>query len=138
VTDLVEFIEARLNEDEQGALNTIDREWRPDGANSCQVYARLPVADRTIAWCRNGHEDDFANALHIARHDPARVLREVEAKRRVLARHHRDERGACVGCGWTGDLDEARTEAGEDCPELLDIAAPFASHSDYRSEWAPA
>ncbi|MFE4829970.1 DUF6221 family protein [Streptomyces sp. NPDC056672] len=45
-------------------------------------------------------------ALHVALHDPARVLREVEAKRRLLSRH--------VLSPATGDL-----------------ASPYADHPDY-------
>ncbi|MFE7598677.1 DUF6221 family protein [Streptomyces sp. NPDC057494] len=37
-------------------------------------------------------------AQHVALHDPARILREVEAKRRILARHARDPR-LCSGYG---------------------------------------
>lgn len=82
-------------------------------------------------------EVDSSTAGHIVRHDPARVLREVQAKRRVLARHYRDERGDCEGCGFTGDLDDARTSAGEHCPELLDMALAFADHPDYDPSWSP-
>ncbi|WP_406500043.1 DUF6221 family protein [Streptomyces sp. NBC_00846] len=49
-------------------------------------------------------------ALHVALHDPARVLREVEAKRRILARHARDP--------WP-------------CHNLRDLASPYTDHSDF-------
>lgn len=76
---------------------------------------------------------------HIARHDPARVLREVEAKRRVLARHHEESHVSgpiCRGCGFTGDLDEPRNFIHE-CEELQDLAAAWSDHPSYRSEWSP-
>lgn len=72
------------------------------------------------------HEEDRA---HIARHDPAAVLRRCEADRRVLARHRmnpdapsRWETVACEGCGTYGDCDWPVTDNINDCPELLDLA----------------
>jgi hypothetical protein len=63
--------------------------------------------------------------------DPARVLAEVEAKRRVMGRHHNFQ-GWCAGCG--NDL----THRISDCPELRDLAAPYADHPEYREEWRPS
>lgn len=77
-------------------------------------------------------------AGHIARHDPARVLAEVDAKRKIL-----DE--------IVPDVDElvelaedrkARPE-GDDAPDpehtrlLRLLALPYADHLDYRDEWRP-
>lgn len=144
MTDLRAFIEARLAEDEQGARNARDPDWRPDGANSCQVYTdRADDSNRTIAWCRNGHDDDFANSLHIARHDPARVLREVAAKRATLAAHPRandpGEPPHCETCRYVADPSDPEPfpEAGYPCPTVRLLAAPFADHPDYRASWAP-
>lgn len=76
---------------------------------------------------------------YVARHDPARVLREVAAKRRVMQRHHRSDASTvsdyCAGCahdpeGWP----EIELN---DCPELRDLAAVYSDHPDYRPEWAP-
>ncbi|MEW2051673.1 DUF6221 family protein [Streptomyces sp. NPDC005476] len=60
--------------------------------------AELPRhSDECGQWAARGDTVDFrqvdltgfhpAIAQHVALHDPARVLREVEAKRRVLDRH---------------------------------------------------
>ncbi|MGW0801032.1 DUF6221 family protein [Streptomyces sp. NPDC002692] len=59
--------------------------------------ARCGDGDGGGEWTAHGYTVDFCQAelsgvrpaigLHIALHDPARVLREVEAERRVLARH---------------------------------------------------
>ncbi|MEU9028692.1 DUF6221 family protein [Streptomyces sp. NPDC048383] len=75
--DLVTFLKARLDEE-------ADLARRCDG-------------DGCGRWSADGHTVDFCQvklagvhpttALHVALHDPARVLREVEAKRRILARH---------------------------------------------------
>ncbi|WP_240654170.1 DUF6221 family protein [Streptomyces sp. AcE210] len=59
--------------------------------------ARRCDGDGSGEWTAHGHAVDFCQgelsgfhptiALHVALHDPARVLPEVEAKRHVLARH---------------------------------------------------
>jgi hypothetical protein len=67
----------------------------------------------------------MTDATHIARWDPARVLAECEAKRRivelVLDRPIRDH-GDCK-C--------------ESCWTLRLVALPYADHPDYRAEWKP-
>ncbi|MEU8252624.1 DUF6221 family protein, partial [Nonomuraea sp. NPDC048916] len=74
--DLTTFLRTRLDEE-------ADLARRCDG-DGCGV------------WTAHGHTVDFCQgelsgfhptiALHVALHDPARILREIEAKRRVLAR----------------------------------------------------
>lgn len=79
-------------------------------------------------------------AAHIARHDPARVLREVEAKRRILD----DYRIAVSACrNVTGaELDTpgyramcAGRDALKSC--VVQIAAVWSDHPGYRQEWKP-
>jgi hypothetical protein len=120
VSDIVEFIRERLAEDEQWALGVRGVSWE-------------------WLWALNTAEElDSSVAVHIARHDPARVLREVEAKRRVLARHHRvpDEVAIrldlenvpdlCNGCYQTWSCDDVRL-----------LALPYSDHPSYRPEWSP-
>ncbi|MER6830881.1 DUF6221 family protein [Streptosporangium sp. NPDC000563] len=66
-------------------------------------------------------------ANHIARYDPSRVLDEVAAKRRILARHPGATASSeCPGCG--AHLDGTWvTPPGGTCPELADLAAPYVS-----------
>lgn len=129
--DLVAFLRARLDEDEQAA-RAAARAERSDS------WTTLPDSwggvldgggNRSLAI---GYGDVMApaTAAHIARHDPARALREVEAKRRMLGRHHDFQRW-CGGCG--NDL----TYRIDDCPELRDLAAVYADHPSYREEWRP-
>lgn len=72
---------------------------------------------------------------HIVRHDPARVLREVAAKRAILKRHARTSHGYCDGCGYQ-DCDEPLIEDAEQCLELRDMASVWSDHPDYRTEWS--
>ncbi|GGK32137.1 hypothetical protein GCM10011583_74870 [Streptomyces camponoticapitis] len=101
--ELVRFLEARLREE-------ADLARRCDGDDGCGE------------WSARGDMVDFCQtdlsglpptiALHVALHDPARVLREIEAKRRILARHARDP--------WP-------------CHDLRDLALPYADHPDFPS-----
>lgn len=151
--DIVDFLNARLDEDEQVAR---------------AATARQPSIPRDVprgTWTFDDDEDKprvqgissgcvytaQAEMIHIARHDPARVLREVEAKRRILARHCKphenspwgswwaelqDSPQPCIGCGFGGACDDPWTEDINDCPELCDLAAIYSDHPDYRQEWA--
>ncbi|MFF2077175.1 DUF6221 family protein [Kitasatospora sp. NPDC058162] len=68
-----------------------------------------------------------ATATHIARHDPARVLREVAAKRRILARHAPGPAGACRH-------DRNRWP----CADVRDLLPPYADHPDFHPRWIRA
>jgi hypothetical protein len=61
------------------------------------------------------------SAAHVARHDPARVLAECEAKRRIV-----DSEGSPY---VEGHVPATRT--------LRFLALPYADHPDYRQEWKP-
>ena len=124
--DLAEFLANRLNEDDAVAL----------AAGSCDYYddidESVPLADEV---------------KHALRHDPARVLREVAAGRKILALHQisttyvdsRDDdyrpikipEVQCFVCGWASDA------AGSACETLRLLAAVYSDHPDYREEWKP-
>jgi hypothetical protein len=96
-------------------------------------------------------------AGHIVRHDPARALREVEAKRRLLEEHAIMWRDI----GWLETVDGVPDEVYAELPvcnrcvpkhsyyqSLADVpegpclsvrllTLPFESRPGYRSEWAP-
>jgi hypothetical protein len=79
--------------------------------------------------------DGAAAADHIARHDPARVLREVEAKRRIIDLHapHRD--GACPTCWRVAPRSSTREDF--PCPTLRLLALPYATEPGYQRAWWP-
>lgn len=80
-------------------------------------------------------------AGHIIRHDPARVLREIDAKRRIIAQCvYWNERAAQEA------VDPPKyPQPGLDLGLLLDamnpvlrlLALPYADRPGYRAEWAP-
>src|SRR5258708_1139299 len=128
MSDLAAFLTARLDEDEgaaKAAMNVYGADWnaqtgseylpaRPHGKGDQD----RPVADTPRAY----------PADHIARHDPARVLGAVAAKRAILK-------------AWEGDGPMDFSEP----PQFwaaLDIAvralaAVWSDHPDYDPAWRP-
>ncbi len=98
----VAFLGARLDEDEAIARATMRWSGPP--------------------WAEVGREERIPERAHIARHDPARVLREVAAKRAIWA--------ACISAdgdrGPSNDL-EAQALAWL----ILQLAAVYSDHPDY-------
>jgi hypothetical protein len=76
-------------------------------------------------------------AAHIALHDPARALREIEAKRAVVARYE----FACREAGRLALAEEERevwvqvAGALQSC--VLCLAVIYADRPGYREEWRP-
>jgi hypothetical protein len=138
MAELVQWLRAQLDTDERIARAATAGPWLVD----CETYAEALIAgDGTtvIAGGRWGGEasafESTEDALHIAAHDPARVLREIEAKRRILDLH------SLVGTLQTG----ARIETVVSCPicrvwpcsTVRLLALPYADRPGYRAEWAP-
>lgn len=117
--DLVGFLRARLDEDEAHAKmafadhNDAGPEWSEIWSGAVELGDQS--GDLLIT-------NDLGVSRHIARHDPARVLAEVEAKRRIVA---------AVG-GLSGQWCD---EIGGRVLGLL--ALPYANHPDYREDWRP-
>jgi hypothetical protein len=80
---ITEFLTARLDEDEAVARAASPGPWHPN-AELDEVLAMdgITVAD---GFALSGPQTR-ATTEHIARHDPARVLADVEAKRRIVER----------------------------------------------------
>ncbi|MFI7615101.1 DUF6221 family protein [Nonomuraea terrae] len=126
--DLVVFVRARLDEEEAIALTA--------GADpECGVWAATRDGVDFDQYEVDGIHP--ATAAHIVRHDPARVLREVAAKRSILDRH----KSCGTGVGYCDDGGHGPSvedsEAFTGCSDLKDLATPYADHRDYRREWAP-
>jgi len=134
--DLIAFLRARLDEDAELALAAgaeLGPDWRYDAEHG---WVRAVREGDGIA---TGHQDHLEpeHGQHIARHDPARVLAEVEAKRRII-----DE---CAY--WIDKINSSATdkypypnlpERGEVVlPVLTLLALPYADHPDYRDTWRP-
>ena len=139
VDDLAAFISARLSEDEAMAKAAAERqpydEWDAVGAGGEDDVALSNW--RVVAIAIPGLKPEHSPAAravmrHIARHDPARVLREVAAKRAIVARY--GEPFAGLGLGEQLQLSQERQGLWFAVREL---AAIWSDHPDYRAEWAP-
>ncbi|MBH1939139.1 hypothetical protein I5Q34_33605 [Streptomyces sp. AV19] len=155
--DLVAFLRARLDKDERVARAVLGAPWvrRKDVAG---VHADDATDDRPdgtpVADCRHvpaEYEHKVAVAEHIARHQPARVLAEVEAKRRIVDAYAvvlgeqgvlREQMRIALAEGREEDfmrmhrqesnlIERARHLA----PATQALALPYAEHPDYREEW---
>jgi hypothetical protein len=127
-SEIVGFLRARLGEEAELA-------GRCDGSDDCGQ------------WTAHGHTVDFCQmdisgfhptiAEHVALHDPARVLREVAAKRRVLARHVLSPAIGDPELPWDNRNDCQYDGDEWPCPDLLDLALPYADHPNFREQWLP-
>jgi len=128
VSDIVGFLRARLDEDEQMARAAESKEWE----GTCAV---LDERGAYVAVGPYAGDMDKGSVAHIARWDPARVLAEVEAKRRIVELHPRVESRLmpgkfsdyCDGC-----------HAPWPCPTLQALVQPYADHLDYEPAWVLA
>jgi hypothetical protein len=137
--ELVQFLRARLDEDEAIAEACGSPPW-VDTLMGVQVSPDA-IRDDAVAYGQLGHVASTipgplgaAYRAHIARHDPARVLHEVEAKRMILNEHLE-----IIGPGWCSTCNVPGDYKGSvhGCPTVRLLALPYADHKDYREEWRP-
>ena len=113
---LAEWLLARVAEDEAGALAATRLPWGAPPGMAVRTPTGYKVAPRV---------QKRANREHIARHDPARVLRACESVRRVVALHREDEPEVCM------EDDQVMP-----CTTLRALALRWADRDGYREEWA--
>lgn len=145
MTDIVAFLTARYDEDERDARATMEPGETGAWAFVQARDGELKVIDGlgwTVADWLDGQP--WPVGPHIARHDPARVLRKVAAERAILAAHDTVEVpniedtgriNACTTCGETQDHWYATPWP---CDTLKHLAAVYADHPDYDPAWAVA
>jgi Family of unknown function (DUF6221) len=131
---IVEFLRARLEEEEQLAQDSAAGPWVVTEIYN-DVFCVADAAGSNVAnECSDGWLDP-GNARHIACWDPVRVLAEVEAKRRII-----DYCESAIEAGkipplasWSDDAAGA-----EVCEHVLILMTlPNADHPDYDPAWAP-
>lgn len=112
MTDLVEFLRARLDEDAEVANATRKFEQR------------VPHTEQWFA----SHSNAITSMA------PHRAVAEVEAKRRLLGSHY-DYRGVCTRCfDWQNKPVEREPFP---CEVVRLLALPYADHPDYDESWRP-
>jgi len=134
---LTEFLLARIGEDEAMAKAVTPGPWRIEKTSSHMDSETWAVADIERFRGYTNHVacgEDKRLAIYIARHDPARVMAECEAKRWIMKIHTEgldDFDGSelystgCDGC----------RSALWPCPTILALILPYADHPDYQPEW---
>jgi hypothetical protein len=122
MSDLVAFLNARLDEDEEAAKASVMPEWMISESGEFGYIVAAVGTETTGESIADAWQEDVA--VHIARHDPARVLREVEAKRAMLAELTR----------WPFDYRPGCNDPIRLFVHLL--AAPYSDHPDWRAQWA--
>lgn len=143
---LIEFLEARLDEDEEAAKNVHPGPWRAqppkdqsawDGGWEVVSDAYRPdqlghpvvnVGDPVDLNTRRGGVVDQDHAAFIARHDPDRVLREVAAKRKAIGEAQQAHQ-------FVSPKFRIPIEDGAGGYMLRLIAVSYADHPDYQDAW---
>lgn len=118
------FLRARLDEAAQEARAAGGGEWTsaPGHGDNAVIVGPDDGIDITGDTC------DEVGA-HIARHGPAAVLREIEAKRLII-----DMLAAVLG-EYAVSYDFMARNLADEVLRLL--ASPDAEHPDYQEEWKP-
>jgi Family of unknown function (DUF6221) len=142
---LAGFLAARLDEDEGAARSAGAGTWSAAGGDlydGTDPHTRNAIGE-TWEWERDYGEWPAA-AAHIARHDPARVLREIEAKRAILAAYVAAKAAAPSAdhrkpMSYWYELEEGIKVGIADGLEIAvkHDAAVWSDHPDYRAEWKP-
>ncbi|MFF5842143.1 DUF6221 family protein [Streptomyces massasporeus] len=127
--ELVGWLGAQLDEDERTARAATLGPWVQSGIGD---YGWTVDFGRPGAGVETADtEQGLADASFIAVHNPARVLREIDATRRLLRAHEKWCEGRC----------EAKyPEGGFDAAHFWNIKLRAETYSDrpgYREEWRP-
>ncbi|MGW0914664.1 DUF6221 family protein [Streptomyces sp. NPDC002784] len=130
--DLKVWLRTQLDEDERIARGVEDRSAPWDGQWMADGNSAVRTVNGHVLFYRHG-PDPLKPGLtdHVAEHDPARVLRELDAKRRFLDSLLPDLEQAdrCIEGEW-GSSDDLTERT------LRLLALPYAHRPGYRSEWA--
>jgi hypothetical protein len=135
MTDLVAWLTQQIDHDEQVARAATTGPWTAEGNGSIVgPTGPLPkLAGHVVcsvgAW--NVGRPTAVDAAHIALHDPARVLRQVTAYRRILARHSPRPSGppntwVTPQCGWPSL---------NPCPDVRDLLSIYSDREGHDPSW---
>ncbi|WP_314411377.1 DUF6221 family protein [Streptomyces kroppenstedtii] len=125
--DLVRWLGKQLDEDERIARR-VESSWRQIGETGVIVASDGERAEE----CANGNWTGIAE--HIVQHDPARVLREVEADRQLLATYT-DAQATIDALTHPDMYDVGRAQGLEEA--VRHRALRLDGRAGYREEWRP-
>ncbi|MFC7733428.1 DUF6221 family protein [Actinomadura keratinilytica] len=106
--DLIEFLRARMSEDE-----LVAKQCAADGPWTAGAEPDRPPVDERVA-------------AYLSRLSLARALADIEAKREILRLHEGGDDGRCPTCPEESP-----------CTTLRLLAEVYLDHPDYRREWGP-
>lgn len=115
---LADFLLARYDEDEAAAKSATVEGVYPHFGDT--------AAEEVLEMARSEGCSELGIAHH-SRHDPARVLADVAAKRAIVESCRSDHEDAMASRDDTTSL---ATEV------LRALAVPYADHEDFREEWS--
>jgi Family of unknown function (DUF6221) len=146
MTDPIAFGLARLAEEESAATAAQPGPWTLDewtggfGRMACVMtpFASAgPGAKTGLTSLAKLGTQDYETARHIALHDPARALREIDKNRKILAEHRPVEMP--LGIAWRGCAtcqDPSGGRAMFPCKTVRLTLAIWDGHPDYDKRWA--
>lgn len=139
--DLAHWLGKQLDEDERIARAVEDRSAPWDGQWMADGNSAVRTANGHVLFYRHGPAPLKPGlADHVAEWDPARVLREIEAKRRMLDEVLKYEAKIDGEWGCCHDPDEiaagqcAETQP-QDVTALRLLALPFADRPGFQESW---
>lgn len=119
---IVEFLNARLDEDETKAKAARGATWV-----ASQRGGVVDLDDTQGQEVTGGDGGlDWSDAEFMAHHDPARALREIKAKRRLIDQW---------ADRYSTNPHIVTTEESDAIDVLHTLASVYADHPDYRQEW---
>lgn len=132
--DLIAFLNRMIDEDEASARACAEVYPAPwdvnDRGHTAYVRADEPTFRIVAELEQHDSIHDWLGTRleHIARHDPARALADVAAKRAIVEAHHPVD--PC-------DAHDAMCHT-VPCSTLLALASVYADHPDFKAEWRAA
>lgn len=131
--ELVEWLRAQLDEDARRATAAAEEDgpdWHYDG----RAVLTRREGDLVAVGSRDFMEPERGE--HIAAHDPARVLREIDAKRRMIDAFERTSHGERTAPhDDMRDVARAKVDSWRFALRLL--ASVYADRPGYRETWRP-
>jgi hypothetical protein len=125
--EFIEFIRARLAEDETAARDAGLLQWTFRSDDPCEGWpSSVGEAGKPFRLLSCDRE----NGPHVARHDPLRAMREVEAMRRVADLAAKAHEWTHSSAGATAGYAAAIIN-----DTLRALAVIWADHPDWRPEW---
>ena len=123
MSELVAFLNARLDSDEAIARKVESDPNAPDWDSWPEVHSLETTSDDVVVTAT-----------------PARVLREVEAKRRILALHQPRQMDRWQVCAHCRPVDpecpDDLTSEPWPCRTLRTLTGVWSDHPDYDPEWS--